>query len=589
MSPSPAQLPSPCATELDRDSSAPPDLGPAIATANMLKIHALLNPADQTRMRESSISHPPTPAPTQASSTASTPVPQTPLTATGAAAKRQKLVKDAAIFVRGTAKEPIGYPPFECTEDAICLSHRASQELAEQHERYAVFPSGRGDEGLISDYQRHIPYSSEKKAFQGLTNRDAFEVFQYTFRVPGDQDRKEHVVMWDYQVGLVRITPFFKALKYSKTTPAKALTTNAGLKDLAHSITGGALAAQGYWMPYACARALCLTFCYPIRWALTPIFGPSFIKECLPDSHPAFGRFRISGEVVRCAQLEAEGWRSEASSRAASPVDANGYQAAHRQEIPRSVPLLVPAPQRQASRSRPTFKAGSPFASDSEAADNSYTCNTNASIESPHLSPKSTRHHRVSRAWTSVNRPAHVHVRSAPPCTPPPPPDNTPVGSLSHALLTEPRTLPTTSWREVEERLGGAAEQRKQKRRLSVHGHHDIDDGAAPPEDAFSRTHYHSDDDVETHPTRMATKRQRREETPAPPSGSQRPLGDGSTTPPSTGTDTSTKCTKYNAADARAAQWLLNLSVRDSRVAYGPAALEGREQDRGMGRKGSEV
>lgn len=41
-------------------------------------------------------------------------------------------------------------------------------------------------------------------------------VFQYTFRVPGDTENREHVVMWDYQVGLVRITPFFKALKYSK-------------------------------------------------------------------------------------------------------------------------------------------------------------------------------------------------------------------------------------------------------------------------------------------------------------------------------------------------------------------------------------
>lgn len=40
-------------------------------------------------------------------------------------------------------------------------------------------------------------------------------VFQYTFRLPEDQS-KEYVVMWDYQIGLVRITPFFKACKYSK-------------------------------------------------------------------------------------------------------------------------------------------------------------------------------------------------------------------------------------------------------------------------------------------------------------------------------------------------------------------------------------
>lgn len=71
--------------------------------------------------------------------------------------------------------------------------------------------------------------------------------------------------MWDYNIGLVRITPFFKCCKYSKvsqtllsskslargsdkhkqTTPAKMLGMNSGLKEITHSITGGALAAQG--------------------------------------------------------------------------------------------------------------------------------------------------------------------------------------------------------------------------------------------------------------------------------------------------------------------------------------------------------
>lgn len=72
--------------------------------------------------------------------------------------------------------------------------------------------------------------------------------------------------MWDYNIGLVRITHLFKALGYSKvcwysptgcrkddrylttcfqTTPAKVLTMNPGLRDICHSITGGAIAAQG--------------------------------------------------------------------------------------------------------------------------------------------------------------------------------------------------------------------------------------------------------------------------------------------------------------------------------------------------------
>ena len=77
--------------------------------------------------------------------------------------------------------------------------------------------------------------------------------------------------MWDYNIGLVRITPFFKCCKYSKvrdsvlflsfsrsfidtqqTTPAKMLNLNPGLKEITHSITGGALAAQGKNPPIKC-------------------------------------------------------------------------------------------------------------------------------------------------------------------------------------------------------------------------------------------------------------------------------------------------------------------------------------------------
>ena len=142
----------------------------------MLKIHALLNPSATTERshgREMSVSPPPTPAYTQASSTTSTPQPPTPTTPSST--KRQKLVKDAAIFVRGIARQPVHYVPYECTEDAICLSSEQQQELARQHERFQVFPNAHGNAGFIADYQRHIPYSSDKKTFFGKTNRDAFE------------------------------------------------------------------------------------------------------------------------------------------------------------------------------------------------------------------------------------------------------------------------------------------------------------------------------------------------------------------------------------------------------------------------------
>ena len=41
-------------------------------------------------------------------------------------------------------------------------------------------------------------------------------VFSYTFVMPDDPGQKVHRVMWDYQIGLVRITAMFKAFEYAK-------------------------------------------------------------------------------------------------------------------------------------------------------------------------------------------------------------------------------------------------------------------------------------------------------------------------------------------------------------------------------------
>lgn len=46
---------------------------------------------------------------------------------------------------------------------------------------------------------------------------NSLTVFQYTYKRPGDE--RVWLVVWDYNVGLVRITPFFKSCKYSKVSP----------------------------------------------------------------------------------------------------------------------------------------------------------------------------------------------------------------------------------------------------------------------------------------------------------------------------------------------------------------------------------
>ncbi|KAK1252914.1 hypothetical protein MKX08_004101 [Trichoderma sp. CBMAI-0020] len=193
---------------------------------------------------------------------------------------------------------PINFAPFEEIDQA---SYR---EMC----RFRVSPFGK-----IRQSCQHIPYNSSKKDFFEKTGRESIEVFKYEFRLPDRE--KIYTVMWDYNVGLVHMTPFFKCLEYTKTTPAQMLSQNPGLREISPSITGGAVSAQGYWMPYRCARAVCATFCQKIAGALIPLFGPSFPSECTPapfNSTHCKGMV-ISQQVILKATEEVEEYRQRQS------------------------------------------------------------------------------------------------------------------------------------------------------------------------------------------------------------------------------------------------------------------------------------
>ncbi|PGH36411.1 hypothetical protein GX50_00747 [[Emmonsia] crescens] len=248
----------------------------------MTSIASLLNPEPETRER-----YPqqlPTPCPSRfAREYRQSPPPRQ---------KKQKISKDAAVFTRGRTRGELRYPPCEYQ----------NQELAEAHKEFQIHPMGH-----ITEYPRHIPYNSEKKSFLEKTGRESFEVFQYTFKIPGDE--KTYTVMWDYNIGLVRTTSLFRCNNYSKTAPAKMLNANPGLREICHSITGGALAAQGYWMPFEATKAVAATFCWKIRYALTPLFGVEFISMCIPPDDPRFGRWTIDQSIVRDATKSARQYR----------------------------------------------------------------------------------------------------------------------------------------------------------------------------------------------------------------------------------------------------------------------------------------
>ncbi|OQE17828.1 hypothetical protein PENFLA_c023G05233 [Penicillium flavigenum] len=211
------------------------------------------------------------------------------------------MAKDAPVFRRGKIQGECRYPPCE-ERDA---------ELEKAHRELSLRPFGN-----IADYPRQIPYASDKKTFQEKTGRDSFHVFQYTFQIPGEE--KEWHVMWDYNIGI--------------TTPGKMLNQNPGLRDICHSITGGALSAQGYWMPYEAAKAMAATFCWRIRYALTPLFGTEFPAMCIPPTdRKTHGRMVIPPEIVQRATNLSNYYRSLEikSSAGANPPAINAPSSTH--------------------------------------------------------------------------------------------------------------------------------------------------------------------------------------------------------------------------------------------------------------------
>ncbi|ODA76302.1 hypothetical protein RJ55_08147 [Drechmeria coniospora] len=211
---------------------------------------------------------------------------------------------------------PVMFPAFQAIDE------EAAREVA----RYRILSFGQ-----IHQFCEHIPYNSSKKDFYEKTGRESIEAFQYEFRVPGQA--VAYKVMWDYNIGLVRMNPFFKCLGYAKTKPSQMLDKNPGLRDISPSITGGSVSAQGYWIPYRCARAICATFCFDIAGAMIPLFGPAFPSECIPPHCKEFGEMVISQQLIADEAFDAAVSRSAYLMRkeaAQNRAPTSGLHGSHR-------------------------------------------------------------------------------------------------------------------------------------------------------------------------------------------------------------------------------------------------------------------
>ncbi|KAI5463272.1 hypothetical protein BGZ63DRAFT_188190 [Mariannaea sp. PMI_226] len=287
-----------------------------------------------------------------------------------------RTTRDSKDLEKTRLRGPVTYPPFETLND------RALYQMS----RFQILSFGH-----IGQSVSHIPYNSGKKDFYEKTGRESFEVFRYKFTAPGQTT--DYTIMWDYNVGLVRMTPFFKCCQYGKTVPAKMLNLNPGLKAITHSITGGSISAQGYWMPYKCAKAVCATFCYHIAGALIPLFGPDFPSECVPPESPEFGRMVIDPQLVIEATHEAEMLRRKQMNMIATSVP-----------FPRSDPMGAPTPygsidtpEESRRQHRPRLICNLPWTDENRDAHYPSVPNSASSTGSGHLGYIATS--RPSSSW----------------------------------------------------------------------------------------------------------------------------------------------------------------------------------------------
>ena len=72
-------------------------------------------------------------------------------------------------------------------------------------------------------------------------------------------------------------------------------------------------------MPYEAAKAIAATFCWKMRYALTPVFGLDFPDSCLPPDDPHYGDMILDHEITKRCTEEAAVYRAmELESRGAS-------------------------------------------------------------------------------------------------------------------------------------------------------------------------------------------------------------------------------------------------------------------------------
>ena len=150
-------------------------------------------------------------------------------------------------------------------------------------------------------------------------------------------------------------------------------------------------------MPFEAAKAIAATFCWRIRYALTPVFGPEFPKMCLRPESEGFGAMVIDPAITQRCTEQALFYRQ--LELKASPGAASAIRSPLTPEsptLPRQVKQLRPK-TRQFETARSGHNSDSSFEDRYSAtpfSPNVPYCNTWTPANSPR-SVGPTFHHRL--------------------------------------------------------------------------------------------------------------------------------------------------------------------------------------------------
>jgi hypothetical protein len=76
-------------------------------------------------------------------------------------------------------------------------------------------------------------------------------------------------------------------------------------------------------MPYEAAKAVAATFCWSIRYALTPVFGIDFIDLCVPPDSDKFGVMMLDSKITKlCTEQAMEYRQLELDNPSSRPTSA---------------------------------------------------------------------------------------------------------------------------------------------------------------------------------------------------------------------------------------------------------------------------